>query len=143
MADGTRGGAGPAPGRTSSRLPTVVAQVTFVDGDFSDTVRRAGRLTRQGLFFDLVGGGALVLTLEPGRQLTGEFAGGPDVPARFGSLELRRRGRVLDRLSYPPARPRRAADDPDGRTVRIEVAEEWQAHVVHRDPVRVRASAWP
>jgi hypothetical protein len=73
-------------------LPTVVAHVTFVDGGLSDTVRREGRLTRRGLFFDLVGGGALVLTLESGRRLTGEFAGGPDVPARLGSLELTRKG---------------------------------------------------
>ena len=57
----------------------------------SDTVRREGRLTRQGVFFDLVGGGAMVLTLEPDRRLTGKFAGGPDVPARRGSLELTRR----------------------------------------------------
>ena len=47
-------------------LPAVVAQVTFVDGGIADTVRREGRLTRRGLFFDLVGGGALVLTLESG-----------------------------------------------------------------------------
>jgi hypothetical protein len=67
---------------------TVVAQVTFIDGSLSDTVRREGRLTRAGVFFDLVGGGAMVLTLEPGRRLTGEFAGGRDVPARLGSLEL-------------------------------------------------------
>ncbi len=72
---------------------TVVAHVTFVDGGVADTVRREGRLTRSGLFFDLVGGGALVLTLESGDQLTGEFAGGPDVPARFGTLTLSRRAR--------------------------------------------------
>jgi hypothetical protein len=70
---------------------TVVAQVTFVDGGLADTVRREGRMTRQGLYFDLLGGGTLVLTRESDRRLTGEFAGGPDVPARFGSLELTRR----------------------------------------------------
>lgn len=72
---------------------TVVAHVTFVDGGLADTVRREGRLTRSGLFFDLVGGGTLVLTLESGDRLTGEFAGGPDVPARFGTLTLSRRTR--------------------------------------------------
>ena len=71
--------------------PGVVAQLTFVDGGFSDTVRREGRLTRRGLFFDLVGGGVLVLTLESGDRLTGEFTGGPDVPARFGSVQLTRK----------------------------------------------------
>ena len=89
--DGTRGGAVEMIFAREPGLPAVVAQVTFVDGGLSDTVRREGRLTRRGLFFDLVGGGALVLTLESGRRLTGEFAGGPDVPARFGSLELTRR----------------------------------------------------
>jgi hypothetical protein len=73
-------------------LPTIVAQMTFLDGSRADTVRREGRLTRQGAFFDLVGGGTMVLTLSSGRRLTGEFAGGPDVPARFGSVELTRRG---------------------------------------------------
>ena len=72
-------------------LPTIVAQMTFLDGSRADTVRREGRLTRQGAFFDLVGGGTMVLTLSSGR-LTGEFAGGPDVPTRFGSVELTRRG---------------------------------------------------
>jgi hypothetical protein len=66
--------------------------MTFLDGSRADTVRREGRLTRQGAFFDLVGGGTMVLTLSSARRLTGEFAGGPDVPARFGSLELTRRG---------------------------------------------------
>ena len=73
-------------------LPTIVAQMTFLDGGRADTVRREGRLTRQGAFFDLVGGGAMVLTLSSTRRLTGEFAGGPDVPTRFGSVELTRRG---------------------------------------------------
>jgi hypothetical protein len=73
-------------------LPTIVAQMTFLDGSRADTVRREGRLTRQGAFFDLVGGGAMVLTLSSARRLTGEFAGGPDVPTRFGSVELTRRG---------------------------------------------------
>ena len=72
-------------------LPTIVAQMTFLDGSRADTVRREGRLTRQGAFFDLVGGGTMVLTLSSGR-LTGEFAGGPDVPTRLGSVELVRRG---------------------------------------------------
>jgi hypothetical protein len=89
--DGTRGGAVEMILAQEPGLPTVVAQVTFVDGGLADTSRREGRLTRRGLFFDLVGGGALVLTLESGRRLTGEFAGGPDVPTRFGSLELTRR----------------------------------------------------
>jgi hypothetical protein len=69
----------------------LVAQVTFVDGAQSDTVRREGRLTRTGVFFGLVGGGAMVLTLEPGPRLAGEFAGGPCVPVRRGSLELARK----------------------------------------------------
>ena len=90
--DGARGGAVEMIFAREPGLPTVVAQVTFVDGGLSDTVRREGRLTRRGLFFDLVGGGALVLTLESGGRLTGEFAGGPDVPARLGSVELTRRG---------------------------------------------------
>jgi hypothetical protein len=89
--NGARGGAvemivAREPGDT-----TVVAQMTFVDGALSDTVRREGRLTREGLYFDLLGGGTLVLTRESNRRLTGEFAGGPDMPARFGSLELTRR----------------------------------------------------
>jgi hypothetical protein len=66
--------------------------MTFLDGSRADTVRREGRLTRQGAFFDLVGGGTMVLTLSSGRRLTGEFAGGADAPARFGSVELTRRG---------------------------------------------------
>ena len=69
----------------------LIAQVTFIDGSQSDTVRREGRLTRGGAFFGLVGGGALVLTVEPGRRLAGEFAGGPDLPVRRGSLELTRK----------------------------------------------------
>jgi hypothetical protein len=89
--DGTQRGAvemifGHEPG-----FPTIVAQMTFLDGSRADTVRRDGRLTRQGAFFDLVGGGTMVLTLSSGR-LTGEFAGGPDVPTRFGSVDLTRRG---------------------------------------------------
>jgi hypothetical protein len=90
--DGARGGAVEMILAHEPGLPIVVAQMTFVDGGRSDTVRREGRLTRQGAFFDLVGGGAMVLTLSPGRRLTGEFAGGPDVPARFGSVDLTRRG---------------------------------------------------
>ena len=89
--DGTRSGAVEMIFARDPGLPTVVAQVTFVDGGLSDTVRREGRLTRRGLFFDLVGGGALVLTLESAGRLTGEFAGGPDVPARLGSVELTRK----------------------------------------------------
>jgi hypothetical protein len=68
--------------------PTVVAHVTFVDGALVDTARREGKRTRQGFYFELAGGGTLVLTLESDRRLTGEFAGVSDVPARFGSLEL-------------------------------------------------------
>jgi hypothetical protein len=70
--------------------PAVVAQVTFVDGGLADTVRREGRYTSRGLYFELVGGGTLVLELESGR-LIGEFAGGPDVPARYGLLDLTRK----------------------------------------------------
>jgi hypothetical protein len=66
----------------------MVAQVTFIEGGQSDTVRREGRLTRAGAYFGLVGGGAMVLTLEPGGRLAGEFTGGPDVPVRRGSLDL-------------------------------------------------------
>jgi hypothetical protein len=44
-----------------------------IGGSLVDTVRRQGRLTRQGAFFDLVGGGAMVLTLEPDGRLRGEF----------------------------------------------------------------------
>ena len=69
----------------------LVAQVTFIDGGQSDTVRREGRLTRRGAFFGLVGGGALVLTVEPDRRLAGEFAGGGDTPVPRGSLELARK----------------------------------------------------
>ena len=36
------------------------------------------------------GGGTLVLELESGR-LIGEFAGGPDVPVRYGLLDLTRK----------------------------------------------------
>jgi hypothetical protein len=70
--------------------PTVVAHVTFIDGALVDTVRREGRRTRQGFYFELVGGGTLVLELESGR-LIGEFAGGPDVPVRYGLLDLTRK----------------------------------------------------
>jgi hypothetical protein len=90
--DGTRGGGVEMILAGDPGLSSVVAQVTFIDGGLSDTVRREGRLTRRGLFFDLVGGGALVLTLESSHRLTGEFAGGPDVPVRVGSLELTRKG---------------------------------------------------
>jgi hypothetical protein len=72
-------------------LQGLVAQVTFIDGGQSDTVRREGRLTRGGAFFGLVGGGALVLTVEPGRRLAAEFSGGEDMPVRRGSLELARK----------------------------------------------------
>jgi hypothetical protein len=89
---GSRGGAVEMILAMDSSPRTVVAQVTFIDGSLSDTVRREGRLTRQGVFFDLLGGGAMVLTLEPDRRLTGEFAGGPDVPARRGLLQLTRKG---------------------------------------------------
>ena len=80
--------------RDPSDHRALVGQVTFIDGSQSDTVRREGRLTRSGVFFGLVGGGAMVLTLEPDRRLAGEFSGGPDVPVRRGSLELTRK---LDR----------------------------------------------
>ena len=89
--DGTQGGAVEMIFAREPGLPRLVAQMTFVEGGRADTVRREGRLTRQGAFFDLVGGGTMVLTLSSGR-LTGEFAGGPDVPTRFGSVELTRRG---------------------------------------------------
>jgi hypothetical protein len=69
----------------------LIGQVTFIDGSQSETVRREGRLTRSGVFFGLVGGGAIVLTLESERRLSGEFAGGPDVPVRRGSVELTRK----------------------------------------------------
>lgn len=82
--------AGPAAGSSPAAF-VAPDRVTFVDGGLSDTVRREGRLTRRGLFFDLGGGGALVLTLESAGRLTGEFAGGPDVPARLGSVELTRK----------------------------------------------------
>jgi hypothetical protein len=90
--DGTRQGAVEMIFAHDPGLPTVIAHMTFLDGSRADTVRREGRLTRQGVFFDLVGGGAMVLTLSSARRLTGEFAGGQDVPARFGSFELTRRG---------------------------------------------------
>jgi hypothetical protein len=90
--DGARQGAVEMIFAHDPELPTIVAHMTFLDGSRADTVRREGRLTRQGAFFDLVGGGTMVLTLSSARRLTGEFAGGPDVPARFGSLELTRRG---------------------------------------------------
>ena len=89
--DGTQGGAVEMIFAREPGLSTLVAQMTFVEGGRVDTVRREGRLTRQGAFFDLIGGGTMVLTLSSGR-LTGEFAGGSDVPTRFGSVELTRRG---------------------------------------------------
>jgi hypothetical protein len=70
--------------------PAAVAHVTFVDAGVADTVRREGRFTSRGLYFELVGGGTLVLEFESGR-LTGEFAGGPDVPVRYGLLDLTRK----------------------------------------------------
>jgi hypothetical protein len=70
--------------------PAAVAHLTFIDGDVADTVRREGRFTSRGLYFELVGGGTLVLELESGR-LIGEFAGGPDVPVRYGLLDLTRK----------------------------------------------------
>ena len=77
--------------RDPSDVRALIAQVTFIDGGQSDTVRREGRLTRGGAFFGLVGGGAFVLTVEPGLRLAGEFAGAPDLPVRRGSLELTRK----------------------------------------------------
>jgi hypothetical protein len=41
-------------------------------------------------YFELLGGGTLVLELASG-SLTGEFAGGPDVPVRYGLLDLTRK----------------------------------------------------
>ena len=76
--------------RDPAERHAMVAQVTFIEGGQSDTVRREGRLTRAGAYFGLVGGGAMVLTLEPGGRLAGEFAGGPDVPVRRGFLDLMR-----------------------------------------------------
>ena len=70
--------------------PAAVAHLTFIDGGVADTVRREGRFTSRGLYFELVGGGTLVLELASGR-LTGEFAGGPDVPVRYGLLDLTRK----------------------------------------------------
>ena len=70
--------------------PAAVAHLTFVDGGVADTVRREGRFTSRGLYFELVGGCTLVLELESGR-LIGEFAGGPDVPVRYGLLDLTRK----------------------------------------------------
>jgi hypothetical protein len=90
--DGARGGAVELILSKEPGAPAVVGQMTFVDGGVSETARYEGRLTRQGLYFHLAGGGALVLTQESRHRLTGEFAGGPDVPARFGLVDLRRRG---------------------------------------------------
>ena len=90
-----------------------MAHVTFVDGGIADTVRREGRLTRRGLYFELVGGGTLVLTLESGDGSPGEFAGGPDVPVRFGLLDLTRKaesgllGRVRGRARESTGRAAR------------------------------------
>ena len=70
--------------------PAALAHLTFIDGGVADTVRREGRFTSRGLYFALVGGGTLVLELASGR-LTGEFAGGPDVPVRYGLLDLTRK----------------------------------------------------
>ncbi len=88
--DGAHGGAVEMIVAEGPDRPAAVAQVTFVDGGVADTVRREGRFTRRGLYFELVGGGTLVLELESGR-LTGEFAGGPDVPVRYGLLDLTRK----------------------------------------------------
>jgi hypothetical protein len=74
--------------RDPAERHAMVAQVTFIEGGQSDTVRREGRLTRAGAYFGLVGGGAIVLTLESGGRLAGEFTGGPDVPVRRGSFDL-------------------------------------------------------
>ncbi|HEY7139120.1 MAG TPA: hypothetical protein VIE44_03400 [Methylomirabilota bacterium] len=90
--DGARGGAVEMILSQEPDHPTVVAQMTFVDGSVSDTARYEGRLTRQGVYLQLAGGGTLVLALDSERRLTGEFAGGPHVPARLGLLELTRRG---------------------------------------------------
>jgi hypothetical protein len=88
--NGAHGGAVEMIVTESADPPATVAHVTFVDGGIADTVRREGRFTRRGLYFELVGGGTLVLELESGR-LTGEFAGGPDVPVRYGLLDLTRK----------------------------------------------------
>ncbi len=88
--DGAHGGAAEIIVAEGPDRPAAVAQVTFVEGGAADTVRREGRFTRRGLYFELVGGGTLVLELESGR-LTGEFAGGPDVPVRYGLLDLTRK----------------------------------------------------
>ena len=54
--DGGRSGAAEVIVAPEAGASMIVAHVTFVDGGLADTVRREGRLTRRGLFFDLVGG---------------------------------------------------------------------------------------
>jgi hypothetical protein len=70
---------------------TMVAHITFIDGSQSDTVRREGRLTGEGILFALVGGGTMVVTLASRNRLTGEFTGGYDTPLGRGSFALSRR----------------------------------------------------
>jgi hypothetical protein len=79
-------------GDPAAGADAVLAQLTLLEGGLSHSTRREGRLTRDGLFFALVGGGTLTLTLGPDRRaLSGEFAGGQDFPARRGSLALTRK----------------------------------------------------
>jgi hypothetical protein len=79
-------------GDPGAEADTVLAHLTVLEGGVSDSTRREGRLTRDGILFALVGGGTLSLTLAPGRDvLNGEFVGDRGFPAPRGSLELTRR----------------------------------------------------
>ena len=88
--DGAHGGAVEMIVTEGPDRPAAVAQLTFVDGGVADTVRREGRLTRRGLYFELVGGGTLVLSSSP----VGSPASSPAVrTCRCGSglLDLTRK----------------------------------------------------
>jgi len=79
-------------GDPGAEADTVYAHLTVLEGGVSDSTRREGRLTRDGILFVLDGGGTLSLTLGPSRDvLNGEFVGGQGFPAPRGSLELTRR----------------------------------------------------
>src|SRR5262249_52513213 len=69
-------------GGPGGEADTVYGHLTVLEGGASDSTRREGRLTRDGILFALVGGGTLSLTLGPRRDvLNGEFVGGQGFPA--------------------------------------------------------------
>lgn len=66
------------------RPGTVVAHFTSIQAGATQTVRRLGRLTDNGVRFGLVGGGQIVLTFADENRLVGGFLAG----SRSGPIDL-------------------------------------------------------